>query len=45
MPEPDPARRDDAVEAGALEESDAADEERPPTADDPVEAGALEDES
>ena len=45
MPETDPAQRDDAVEAGALDEGDRTDEERPPTTEEPVESGALEDES
>ena len=43
MPDPDPARRDDPVESGALEDEDG-DVERPPTSDDPVESGSLEDE-
>ena len=45
MTDVDPARRDDPVEAGALDdEPDAPDEERPPATDEPVESGALEDE-
>ncbi len=44
MTEIDPSRRDDPVEAGALEdEPDVPGEERPPTPDEPVESGALED--
>ena len=44
MPEPDPAQRDDAVEAGALdEEADVPGEERPPTTDEPAEGGALDE--
>ena len=45
MTEIDPSRRDDPVEAGALDdEPDVPGEERPPTADEPVESGALEDD-
>jgi hypothetical protein len=46
MPEPDPSRRDDPVESGALEdEPDVPGEERPPTGDEPVEGGALDEAS
>jgi hypothetical protein len=42
----DPTRRDDPVEAGALEdEPDVPSEERPPEHDEPVESGALEDDA
>ncbi len=42
MPDVDPSQRDDAVEAGALDERDDASADRPPERDEPVERGALD---